>query len=470
MRLSLAARPRSSPGGAEGPPCRRESATVVGMRNAPRDLPPSGAARWRWPLTRRPHRLGRWVAALGLTVLVGLAVATPRDACPPAAEPGAGAEPAPVRSAVRVHPRSPEEHAAVLEQSLDVWSEHPETDASLDVVVDSSGRQWLHARGLAFEVIVPDVEAAAAAERSRLAELAAAKPPTPAEWFTEYRDLEELAALRPDLATTETIGASLEGRPLRAIRIRGKGPRELGMLIDSGMHAREWISMMVGTCIADRLLRGYDHDPRLRRFVDGTELVVIPVANPDGYVHSWQRDRYWRKNRRDGHGVDLNRNFGVAWGGAGSSGSTASQVYRGAAPFSEPESEAIRRLIEAEAGGFSAHVDLHSYGQLVLHPWSHTRERSRDHRRLSSIAGQLVEALAGPHGERYRPMSGESLYPASGTLMDWAHGTHGVASFVIELRPRGGTGFVLPPDQIVPTCDEALAAVLTLGELGPGGP
>ena len=42
--------------------------------------------------------------------------------------------------------------------------------------------------------------------------------------------------------------------------------------------------------------------------------------------------------------------------------------------------------------------------------------------------------------------------------------TSGVASFVIELRPRGGSGFVLPPDQIMPTCDEGLAAVLALGE------
>jgi len=460
---------------------RSRSATVEGMSDASRDPEPSRDPAWRWPMTPRPPRLGRWVAALGSSVLVALVVTSPRQACPPAVDPevtpvSVAVEPgteASVHSAVRAYPRSPEEHAAVLERSLDVWSEHPGLDASLDVVVDRAGLHWLATEGLPFEIIVGDVAAAAADERARLAEVAIAKPPTPEEWFSEYRDLstihahlDELAALRPDLASTETIGTSLEGRPLRAIRIRGAGPRELGMLVDSGMHAREWIAMMVGACIADRLLRGYDHDARLRAFVDRTELVVIPVVNPDGYEHSWQRDRYWRKNRRGGHGVDLNRNFGVAFGGAGSSGSTASQVYRGTAPFSEPESEALRRFIEAESqtGGLRAHIDLHSYGQLVLHPWSYTRERSRDHARLSAFAEQMVAGIAATHGERYRPMSGESLYPASGTLMDWAYGTHGVASFVIELRPRGGTGFVLPPAQIVPTCDEALAAVLALGE------
>jgi len=446
------------------------------MHRGPDPERASESTPWRWPMIPRAPRLGGWVAALGVTVLVGLAISTPRDSSPPpATEPGtvpeatAEAELDPVLTAVRVEPRSADEHAAVLEHAIETWTEHPQRGAPLDVVLDPAGLAWLRAQDLPFAIVVPDLAAAAAVERARLDEASIAKPPTPDEWFTEYRDLEtvhahldDLAALRPDLATTETIGTSLEGRPLRALRIRGAGPRELGMLVDSGLHAREWISVMVGTCVADRLVRGYDDDPRLRRFVDATELVVVPVSNPDGYVHSWQRDRYWRKNRRDGHGVDLNRNFALAWGGAGSSSNTSSQVYRGAAPFSEPESQALQRLVES--GRFAAHVDFHSYGQLLLHPWSHTRERSRDHGKLAALAQQMVRAIAQAHGERYRPMSGESLYPASGTLMDWAYGTHGVASFVIELRPRGGTGFVLPPSQIVPTCDEGLAAVLALGE------
>jgi hypothetical protein len=435
------------------------------------------ASSWRWPLTPPPRRWGRWVAALGVAVLAGLAVSTPRDALPPVAAhdptvhpaPAPPAETSPVLTAVRVQPSSAEEHVAVLDRALDTWTDHPSPGAPLDVVLDAEGLQWLRAAGLPFEIIVPDVAAEAAAERARLDEVELAKPPTPEEWFSEYRDLDaihahldELAALRPDLATTETIGTTLEGRPLRALRIRGRGEREIGLLVDAGLHAREWIAVMVGTCIADRLVRGYDDDPALRRLVDAAEVVIVPAANPDGYVHSWQRDRYWRKNRRDGHGVDLNRNFDLAWGGAGSSGNTASQVYRGAAPFSEPESQALRRLVES--GRFTAHVDLHSYGQLLLHPWSHTRERSRDHARLTALSKQMVEAIGDAHGERYRPLSGESLYPASGTLMDWAYGTHGIASFVIELRPRGGTGFVLPPHQITPTCDEALAGVLALAE------
>ncbi len=429
-----------------------------------------------WPLTPPSRRPGRWAAALGVVVLVGLAAQAGRDGpvAPdpmPAAEGAATHGHAPVgdRVAVRVHPRSAEERAAVRAAALDVWTEHDDPGAPLDVVVDAAGLRGLAEAAIPLAVLDADLDATAAAERARLEEASIARPPAPDQWFREYRDLaaihahlDELAALRPDLAAVETIGASLEGRPLQALRIRGAGPRRHGVLVDAGLHAREWIAVMVGTCVADRLVRRYDDDPRVRALVDAAEIVVVPVANPDGYVHSWQRDRYWRKNRRGGHGVDLNRNFGVAWGGAGSSGSPASQVYRGAAPLSEPESQALAELVDS--GRFAAHVDFHSYGQLLLHPWSYTRERSRDHARLSSLAATMAEAIRAAHGERYRPMSGESLYPASGTLMDWAYGTHGIASFVIELRPRGGTGFVLPPDQIEPTCDEGLAAVLALGE------
>lgn len=432
---------------------------------------------WPWRLATLAGGHTRGLAALaavaGVALLVGLGLGSAERelACerpgPGRATPATPVTPATL-AAVRVTPGSEAAWAEVRVRAIDVWSDHDE-ETTIDVVLDPAGLEWLRREGLAFAVLVPDIEAVATAEHARLADVAIAKPPAPGEWFTEYRDLdtihahlEDLARLRPDLAQVETIGTSLEGRPLRAIRIHGPAERRAGMLIDSGLHAREWISMMVSTCVADRLVQGYDHDARLRSFVDAVELVVVPVANPDGYVHSWGRDRYWRKNRRGGHGVDLNRNFAVAWGRDGSSGNTASQVYRGAAPFSEPEAAALRDLVAA--GGFTAHIDFHSYGQLLLHPWSYTRERSRDHRRLSGLAKDMAKAIKAEHGERYRLMPGESLYPASGTLMDWAYGEHGIPSFVIELRPRGGSGFVLPPAQIAPTCDEGLAAVLALGE------
>ena len=66
------------------------------------------------------------------------------------------------------------------------------------------------------------------------------------------------------------------------------------------------------------------------------------------------------------------------------------------------------------------------------------------------------------HETRYSLMPSVQLYPASGTASDWMYGDTHALSFTIELRPKGGRGFVIPPDQIKPTCDEGVAAVLAL--------
>jgi carboxypeptidase T len=290
------------------------------------------------------------------------------------------------------------------------------------------------------------------------------------DFFADYRDLaaittelRALADLAPDRAAMFPIGGSVEGRPLWALRIGRNAPDAPRMLIDGTQHAREWISTMVTTCVADRLVRGYDRDPAIRAFVDHTELWVVPVVNPDGYQYSWGTDRYWRKNRRDRFGVDLNRNFGVAWGGAGSSGSERSETYRGKYAFSEPESAALRDLVRREHIGL--HVDFHAYSQLVLYPWTYTRAPAKDRERFAALGDRVAAAILATHQQRYERLSGAELYPAAGSLTDWMYGDAGAASITVELRPGrsgGRTGFVLPPAQIRPTCDEGLAAVLAV--------
>jgi hypothetical protein len=345
--------------------------------------------------------------------------------------------------------------------ALDVWSEERGPGMPLDLVVSSAALSRLTAAGVAWEILVPDIDAAARAESARLHDPRAAQP---ADWFGEFRDysaitarLGELAELAPDRASVQAIGSSLEGRPLWALHI---GHGATPMLIDGTQHAREWIAAMVSTCVADRLVRGYDQDTAIRAFVDHTSLWVVPVVNPDGYQYSWSTDRYWRKNRRDRHGVDLNRNFSVAWGGDGSSKNERSETYRGPYAFSEPETIALRSLVKREQ--IAVHVDFHAFGQLVLFPWNYTSTPAKDRDRFAGIGDRIASAMFAAHQTRYALKPGVELYPAAGTMTDWMYGDAGAMSYTIELRPKSGRGFVLPPEQIRPTCDEGLAAVLAL--------
>jgi hypothetical protein len=384
---------------------------------------------------REPAPVGRYVVAAALALL-----ALPRT---------------PTRVAIRVDAAD----AAVAESvALDVWSEDRGPGLPFDVVVADDVLPRLALAGVRYEVLVPDIDAAAQAESARLHAAA------PADWFAEFHDyraiterIHELAELAPDRAAVQPIGSSLDGRTIWALRIGHGGTK---MLVNGTQHAREWIAAMTATCVADRLVRDYDRDPQIRAFVDSTELWVVPVVNPDGYQYSWSSDRYWRKNRRAGHGVDLNRNFGIAWGGSGSSSSKRSEIYRGEYAFSEPETAALRDLAKREQ--VALHVDFHAYGQLVLFPWGYTATRSPDHARFAALGDKLASALFAPHGTRYTLMRSVELYPASGTMTDWMYGDAHALSYTIELRPKRGTGFVLPPEEIRPTCDEGLAAVLAL--------
>lgn len=362
--------------------------------------------------------------------------------------------------------------AAVESLALDVWSEQRGPGMPLDIVIERRSFARLGALGASWEILVPDVDAAIAEETARLHRPAAARP---ADWFAEYRDftaitarLRELAEIAPDRASLHAIGASIEGRPLWAVRIGPTGAAAdaaLPMLIDGTQHAREWISAMVATCVADRLVRDGGRDPAIRSFVEHTALWVVPVVNPDGYQYSWSGSRLWRKNRRGGFGVDLNRNFAVAWGGTGSSGQRGASNYRGEYPFSEPETAALRDLVKRER--IAMHIDFHAYGQLVLYPWGYTGTPTRDRDRYAAIGDRMASALYAAHGTAYKLMQAVELYPASGDMSDWVYGEADALSYTIELRPSGGLGFILPPEQIRPTCDEGLAAVLALRDAMP---
>merc|ERR1719162_2076303 len=110
-----------------------------------------------------------------------------------------------------------------------------------------------------------------------------------------------------------------------------------------------------------------------------TEIVLMPMANPDGFQHTLTEQRLWRKNRRPSSkkpqcpGVDLNRNFPIDWNGSQStSQDPCSGVYVGTSAFSEPEAQVLARVMEE--GPLDIHIGVHSYSALVLCSWSYPHE------------------------------------------------------------------------------------------------
>ena len=366
------------------------------------------------------------------------------------------------QSVVRVQVEQPDELAWVLSHSSDMWSEH--VDGWVDVVVDEQGRHALQASGFQLDEQIADLEAAVHS--------AWPPDPRPGPFFDDWRDLGDfdvhLQGLgREPHATVWEIGRSVEDRPIWAIRIAAYNapPDRPEILVTGLMHAREWVSGASAMYIADRLVQGYLHDASVGRVLAQYNVVVVPVVNPDGYRHTWTTDRLWRKNRavfEDAVGVDLNRNWGEAWGlNRGSSPDPGHQNYRGPEAFSEPETTALQQLVR-DTSTFAMHLDLHCTGQLVLYPWAHTEEASAEERRLADAASRAVAEMDAAHGLTYDDgMFHTRLYAGSGVGIDWTHAS-GLDSYLFELRDRGRYGFLLPAEQLRPTAEEAWAGFVTL--------
>lgn len=281
--------------------------------------------------------------------------------------------------------------------------------------------------------------------------------------------LNTLATTYPTLARIQTIGTSLQGRPIKALKISDNPsvnePTEGDVVFISLMHAREWITVEVLLYIADRMLSEYSTNSQLKADIDEAQIWIIPTANPDGHQYTHSTYRYWRKNRRnngDGtFGVDLNRNWGYQWGlASGSSGTTSDDTYRGVAPFSEAENQVIRNFV-GNLDNLKTFVTYHSFSELYLRPWAYTTSDPPGESTLRSIAQRNIDLIQAVHGHLY---SETIWYTASGETTDFMWEEHRVAAFTPELRPNSGglSGFSPPPTEILPCAQENYPAAVAL--------
>lgn len=216
------------------------------------------------------------------------------------------------------------------------------------------------------------------------------------------RTLLEWETLHPEWVQVVGLGQGAEVLPdgshrriLAARFSRGTGVKP-GVLIFGGIHAREVATTEVVLLMGRSLLRELEKDQELREWLTYREVWLLPCLNPDGRQYCLDRDPWWRKNRslsESGHtGVDLNRNFGYRWGPnppfGGSSGHPASGIYRGKQPFSEPETQALRTLVEAR--DFSLSLSLHSYGEMILMPFGYS-DREISHPEAFHRLGNLLQ-------------------------------------------------------------------------------
>ncbi len=286
--------------------------------------------------------------------------------------------------------------------------------------------------------------AGAALRAWRRRDLGASAYPSPDRAESE---IDALARDHPGLCTIEEIGRSSEGRPVRALRLRGASASAPGterprLLVTAHIHAVEFVGSFVARALASRLASAYGRSAELTALLDRADVVVVALLNPDGAHRVWRNGGFctWRGSRVTARGVDPNRNFPYvptpgrrAWNTGRDRPGTAH--YRGPHPLSEPECLAVARLAKRER--FCGAVNFHSFGGVVYLPAAEDSEEARH--ALAVFQGPFQSRQ---RFQRYRPVPERSA-AITGQLDAFLLGAFGTPSATVEVS-RPGLGLLAP--------------------------
>ncbi|MBC7545993.1 MAG: hypothetical protein H7338_24960 [Candidatus Sericytochromatia bacterium] len=253
-------------------------------------------------------------------------------------------------------------------------------------------------------------------------------------------ELKGLAGSHPDIATLHDIGDGWEktagkaNRDIWAIQISSKkntGPKP-SLLFMGCTHGRELASTEVPFLVAKNLIENYGKDPKITEWVDTRDIWFVPMVNPDGHARA-EQGYSWRKNANSTNGganstafgVDLNRNYSYMWGGGGTSPSPTDQTYKGPSALSEPETQAIDRLMASHKFTFS--VSYHSFSNEVMWPWSYSTSPAPDAKLMSTIGTKMAKMA------NYTFEQSAGMYIAAGDSDDMAYSKYKVLPFTVEI-------------------------------------
>jgi hypothetical protein len=394
-------------------------------------------------------------------------------------------------SEVRISINSPSDIMELRKQGLG-FENMKLNDKSFDVMLDCYQINTLKNTGYSYEILIDDVTKDYLERTKESREMLKTKKATTTSGFglgsmggfyTVSEVVAQLDSMRskyPNLITAkDSIGASIEGRTIWAVKISDNPDikeDEPEVFYNAMIHGSEPQGMMAVLYFMYHLLENYGNDPEVTYLVNNRELYFLPVINVDGYAYVEQISpdggAYWRKNRRDlgggKFGVDLNKNFGYMWGfdNIGSSPVLESDTYRGAGPFSEPESQAVREFCIAHH--FLISNSLHTYDDKipsVWPPWSFSTKQSSD----SVVFNHLIEvstAINSYVNGIFRP---QNPY-INGEASDWMYGETSEKNRIFAVATEASNkvdGHWPIPERITPLAAEHVYANLVYA-WGPG--
>lgn len=163
-----------------------------------------------------------------------------------------------------------------------------------------------------------------------------------------------LATTYPDVCVIDTIGYSVLGRAILALKISdnpGADEQEPAVLLTSTMHGDELGGFVLMMRLAEFLSLNASDGALVQQLTSGLEIWINPLSNPDGTYRTDDTIKF--PTRANYNGYDLNRNFpdpGVTY-----------------PPPLQPENAAMISFLRENR--FSLSANFHGGAEIVNYPW-----------------------------------------------------------------------------------------------------
>lgn len=196
-------------------------------------------------------------------------------------------------------------------------------------------------------------------------------------------------------------------------------------MLVSNHHARELVTPELALRTAQNLVKEYKKgDTKAKQILDKNQVYLLYTMNPDGLHSVWNGNVWQRKN---GRGVDLNRNYPVGWKMAcGGDSDPSSEGYRGKQPLSEMETQTMQKW-QAHRN-FAKVLDVHSNARNLRVNYGCAPLPKKIHQHQVKMAQKVAKKMGYPQGQSC----------CMGGDIHMAYQAHGSLSYLLEL---GGDSF-----------------------------
>jgi hypothetical protein len=195
--------------------------------------------------------------------------------------------------------------------------------------------------------------------------------------YSQYDSImQSFRTLYPNLCHLDTIGTSVHGRLILALKISDNAnieEDEPDVFYSSTIHGDETGGFILMLRLADYLLKNYNLDPRVKSLVDNLEIWINPLANPDG-TYKVANIISASSTRNNANGVDLNRNFPDPL-----------------QPFEVQQKETRDMMKFMSKHKFVLSANFHSGTEVVNYPWDRWSRLHADDEWFNAICRQYAD-------------------------------------------------------------------------------